>query len=1051
MPRRARVHYAPIKSSLVNLPISIYGPLLERNVRPQSLAIHLSPSPSPASKSQSQSQSKNPNGVYVGWTGMPSASSLAHFQSQAAASGDDRGLETIELDPQYAVALGFAQDDVVEVGLIHDLSPAKRVGTVPVGVDDWEIIEIHAAHLETALLSQVRVASVGQEVDVWVQGRTRVRLRVESIDPPPPSRSPAALLSTDTEVSVAPLSRNAAKKPKPKAVSQPDGKGDENKSKGKEDTAKKHPPQILRILPLRLIPALGSPTTPEASASTGPRIPQPLHPTIPSTPSAPIDAYISPHTLADLLACDYPPPREKATRKEAKDRGALEEGVWVAATHDVIPSHVVFLGPLEGEMEEWDLLQCVYASYIHFVIHFSSSFCSATATGDRHGLIGVDEQLRDCFETAMACLALGASTSKRMRGVPGMLITGRAGTGKTSFANAVARAVQEDGRTLAYVHKIDLEAYASKPVKALKELFHYAYAKVAWHRPAVLVFENVDKVMGAEKENEDSFRTRNITELFVAQFSSTARQFAPDTRGIVMLATAQSHAGVHPLLSTKHLWRGVWALMPPGRDARKAVSLFSSLPFPPPSLGHLIEKRLKHAPSLRQDEQDPPNVSLVASATEGFAPADLDDLVGRAVHQAAMRAVAVRAEVAGDVVNGQTPGTALSAADFVSAQKDFVPLSLRDVPLQKSDVEWADVGGLGKTKRVLRETIEWPTKYAVVFRQSPLRLRSGIMLYGYPGCGKTMLASAVAKECGLNFISVKGPELLNKYIGASEQSVRDIFERATSAKPCVLFFDEFDSIAPKRGHDSTGVTDRVVNQMLTQMDGAEGLEGVYVLAATSRPDLIDPALLRPGRLDKSLLCDMPDESDRKEASPSLLSLILEAVSRKVATDASVDLGEIAAQTEGYSGADLQALVYNAHLAVVHAAIAEQPKVSRSAGAGDKPALKFVKMGGKDGGSAGVKMSKADERVIQDRLERIRAASRGEQMGKKVAVASGAAARQHEVSQAHLLEALKTTRPSVAFEEQARLRRIYQEFTSERGGKLPAPPTEQGVGSRSSLM
>lgn len=144
------------------------------------------------------------------------------------------------------------------------------------------------------------------------------------------------------------------------------------------------------------------------------------------------------------------------------------------------------------------------------------------------------------------------------------------------------------------------------------------------------------------------------------------------------------------------------------------------------------------------------------------------------------------------------------------------------------------------------------------------------------------MASAVAKECGLNFISVKGPEILNKYIGASEKSVRDLFERASAAKPCVLFFDEFDSIAPKRyicqslksvyttliqflrGHDSTGVTDRVVNQMLTQMDGAEGLDGVYVLAATSRPDLIDSALLRPGRLDKSLLCDMPDEGERED-------------------------------------------------------------------------------------------------------------------------------------------------------------------------------------------
>lgn len=136
--------------------------------------------------------------------------------------------------------------------------------------------------------------------------------------------------------------------------------------------------------------------------------------------------------------------------------------------------------------------------------------------------------------------------------------------------------------------------------------------------------------------------------------------------------------------------------------------------------------------------------------------------------------------------------------DFQAALKEFVPQSLRDVKLQKSETQWADIGGLHDTRRVLRETLEWPTKYGAIFATSPLRLRSGLLLYGYPGCGKTLLASAVAKECGLNFISVKGPELLNKYIGASEKSVRDLFERAQAARPCVLFFDEFDSIAPKR-------------------------------------------------------------------------------------------------------------------------------------------------------------------------------------------------------------------------------------------------------------
>ena len=188
-------------------------------------------------------------------------------------------------------------------------------------------------------------------------------------------------------------------------------------------------------------------------------------------------------------------------------------------------------------------------------------------------------------------------------------------------------------------------------------------------------------------------------------------------------------------------------------------------------------------------------------------------------------------------------------------------------------------------------------------------MRSGLLLYGPPGCGKTLLASAVARQCQLNFISIKGPELLNKYIGASEAATRDLFERAQSARPCVLFFDEFDAIAPRRGHDSTGVTDRVVNQLLTALDGAEGLDGVYVLAASSRPDLIDPALLRPGRLDKAVCCPMPDIVNRKG--------ILEAVARNVKVSDDVDWGDWAGRTEGFSGADLQALVYNANLEAVH--------------------------------------------------------------------------------------------------------------------------------------
>merc|ERR1712130_546232 len=210
---------------------------------------------------------------------------------------------------------------------------------------------------------------------------------------------------------------------------------------------------------------------------------------------------------------------------------------------------------------------------------------------------------------------------------------------------------------------------------------------------------------------------------------------------------------------------------------------------------------------------------------------------------------------------------------------------------------WDDVGGLLKVRTTLKETLELPTKYSRLFDKAPLKLRSGLLLYGPPGCGKTLLASAVAKECGLNFISVKGPELLNKYIGQSEQSVRDVFERASAAVPAIVFFDEFEAICPKRGGDSTGVTDRVVNQFLCHLDGVEGRSGVYVLAASSRPDLIDPALLRPGRLDKALYCGIPNLEERIS--------ILKALTRKISLAEDVDLKKIAAETHLYTGADLQ--------------------------------------------------------------------------------------------------------------------------------------------------
>jgi peroxin-1 len=336
-----------------------------------------------------------------------------------------------------------------------------------------------------------------------------------------------------------------------------------------------------------------------------------------------------------------------------------------------------------------------------------------------------------------------------------------------------------------------------------------------------------------------------------------------------------------------------------------------------------------------------------------------------------------------------------------------VPPSLRGAQAKK-EVPWESVAGMTAAKAKLLELVLLPTKYPDVFAQAPLRVRSGALLFGFPGCGKTKLVGALASRTGLNFISVKGPELLNKYIGQSEQGVRDVFARARAARPCLLFFDEFDSIAPQRGHDSTGVTDRVVNQFLTALDGVEGLHGVFVVAATSRPEMIDAALLRPGRLDAHIFCDMPGWEERRDILAAYVASI------EVADD--VDLGALAKLLEGCSGADLQALVYNAHLLAVHEAL--DAAKARDKTAADSAAAQTGLQG----------LSGEPEAV------RARAGLEGaeEQEGEGVAeVVQGrgeeGVARLPVVTRGHLEQAQSELRPSLTDGERRKYESKFKEF------------------------
>jgi transitional endoplasmic reticulum ATPase len=247
--------------------------------------------------------------------------------------------------------------------------------------------------------------------------------------------------------------------------------------------------------------------------------------------------------------------------------------------------------------------------------------------------------------------------------------------------------------------------------------------------------------------------------------------------------------------------------------------------------------------------------------------------------------------------------------DFVEALREMQPSTMREVLIEKPNVKWDDIGALEDAKQELKEAVEWPLKYSKVFSHMNAKPPRGILMYGPPGTGKTMLAKAVATESEANFISVKGPEFLSKWVGESEKAVRETFRKARQAAPCVIFMDEVDSITSERGTGSdSNVTERVISQLLTEMDGLSALHDVVVIAATNRPDIIDPALLRPGRFDKSIYIGTPDRDSRRKIFE------IHTKSKPLAED--VDLEELAKETEDYTGADISAVCNEAVMIAV---------------------------------------------------------------------------------------------------------------------------------------
>ncbi|XP_007980362.1 peroxisomal ATPase PEX1 isoform X4 [Chlorocebus sabaeus] len=466
-----------------------------------------------------------------------------------------------------------------------------------------------------------------------------------------------------------------------------------------------------------------------------------------------------------------------------------------------------------------------------------------------------------------------------------LLLTGGKGSGKSTLAKAICKEAFD--KLDAHVERVDCKTLRGKRLENIQKTLEVAFSEAVWMQPSVVLLDDLDHIAGlpAVPEHEHSPEAAQSQRLAHA-LNDMIKEFISMGSLVALIATSQSQQSLHPLLVSAqgvHIFQCIQHIQPPNQEQRCEI------------LCNVIKNKLDCDINKFTDL----DLQHVAKETGGFVARDFTVLVDRAIHSRLSRqSISTREKLV------------LTTLDFQKALHGFIPASLRSVNLHKPrDLGWDKIGGLHEVRQILMDTIQLPAKYPELFANLPIRQRTGILLYGPPGTGKTLLAGVIARESRMNFISVKGPELLSKYIGASEQAVRDIFIRAQAAKPCILFFDEFESIAPRRGHDNTGVTDRVVNQLLTQLDGVEGLQGVYVLAATSRPDLIDPALLRPGRLDKCVYCPPPDQVSRLE--------ILNVLSDSLPLADDVDLQHVASVTDSFTGADLKALLYNAQLEALH--------------------------------------------------------------------------------------------------------------------------------------
>ncbi|HWS19210.1 MAG TPA: CDC48 family AAA ATPase [Nitrososphaera sp.] len=459
----------------------------------------------------------------------------------------------------------------------------------------------------------------------------------------------------------------------------------------------------------------------------------------------------------------------------------------------------------------------------------------------------------------------------------GVLLHGPPGTGKTLLAKAVAN------ETNANFYSISGPEIMSKFYGESEERLREVFKEAEENAPSIIFIDEIDSIAPKREEVSGDVEKRVVSQLLTLMDGIQSRG-----KLVVIGATNRPNA-IDP------------ALRRPGRFDRE-------IDIGIPDEQGRLDILLIHTRGMPLTEDV--NLESIAKVTHGFVGADLEALSKEAAMRSLRRILPEinleQPKIPAEILNK----IKITKQDFDEALRDIQPSALREVLVQRPNMGWDDIGGLQQVKEELAEAIEWPLKHANLFAEANVEPPKGILLYGPPGTGKTMIAKAVAATSEANFISIKGPELISKWVGESEKGVREVFRKARQAAPCVIFFDELDAIAPRRGgsEGDSHVTERVISQMLTELDGLEDLKGVVVIGATNRPDIIDEALLRPGRFDRILEVPVPDKETRKH--------IFQIHTKKKPLESDVNIDKLMEMTEGMIGADIAALVNAAAMTAI---------------------------------------------------------------------------------------------------------------------------------------